>query len=81
MQSRRNGAENSESSKRTVTSRRVTIEVDAVDAAVIGATLRMLAAINRSPDIDVAARMQRVGDALTTSGVTAQVLDLVEAAS
>lgn len=81
MQSRRNGAENREPSKRTAASRKVTIEVDSVDAAVIGATLRMLAALNRSPDIDVAARMQRVSDALTTSGVTAQVLDVLEAAS
>lgn len=52
----------------------VTITLDGEDAAVIGKQLRMLAHIQRSPDLTVAERMRRVGDQLYAAADAAGVI-------
>lgn len=52
----------------------ITVVLDADDAAFVGATLRALARSNRSPDVTVGARLQRVGDQLYSA---AQVAGMV----
>lgn len=42
----------------------VIVTLDAEDAAIIGKTLQALATTNRSPDLEVAARLRRVGEKL-----------------
>ena len=59
-----------------VEDRTVTVVLNATDAAVVGTTLRMLAAVNRSPDIEVSGRMKRVGDQLTSASKLEQVIEL-----
>jgi hypothetical protein len=45
----------------------VRVTLDSEDAAIIGATLRMLGRTNKSPDLTVAARLTRVGEQLTAA--------------
>jgi hypothetical protein len=45
----------------------ITVIVDRTDAMLVGATLRGLAALNRSPDPAVAAQLERVGSQLTAA--------------
>lgn len=61
-----------------VEDRTITVVLNATDAAVVGTTLRMLAQVNRSPDIEVAGRMKRVGDQLTSASKLDQVLGSVD---
>jgi hypothetical protein len=53
--------------------RTITVVLNVTDAAVIGTTLRMLAQANRSPDLEVAGRMRRVGDQLAMASWINQV--------
>lgn len=45
----------------------IRLTIDSEDAAIVGATLRMLGRDNRSPDLTVGARLTRVGEQLTSA--------------
>lgn len=49
--------------------RSVLVEIDSRDAAIIGTTLQVLASASRCPDIEVVARLQRVGELLAKAGL------------
>lgn len=52
----------------------ITVVLDAEDAALVGATLRMLGRTNRTPDPDANERMSRVGDQLYAAARAAGVV-------
>lgn len=63
---------------------RVTVELDARDAELVGMSLQLLARDHKSPDLTVAARLQRVGDALRRAakiGATVEALEHREVVS
>lgn len=59
-------------------SRAVTVELDARDAELVGMSLQLLARDHKSPDLTVAARLQRVGDALRRAAKIEATVDALE---
>lgn len=66
------------SSRSVGADRRVTIELDARDAELVGMSLQLLARDHKSPDLTVAARLQRVGDALRRAAKIEATVEALE---